>query len=221
MAQRLNKEWMEVRKMKATHEAKQPNVPQEIQLNPINESDLWSWEAFILGPPDTPYEHGRFRLKLQVPRTYPHAPPKATFITKCCHPNVHWKTGEICLDVLKDAWTPVWTLESLCRAIITLLANPEASSPLNCDVGNIIRAGLIRFALSSSFFLFLSFSFFLPLSSSFFSPSFFLFSSFPPFSSLCSGDKRGYWSLAKMCTIEYAELILPEKGETKEPPPSE
>lgn len=161
--------------MKETHEAKQPNVPQEIQLNPINDSDLWSWEAFILGPPDTPYENGRFRLRLQVPKAYPHAPPKATFATKCCHPNVHWKTGEICLDVLKDAWTPVWTLESLCRAIVALLANPEASSPLNCDVGNIIRAG----------------------------------------------DKRGYWSLAKMCTTEYAELIVPEKplGETKEPPP--
>src|SRR5262249_50431857 len=44
-------------------------------------------------------------------------------------------TGEICLDILKDAWTPIWTLESACRAIIALLSHPAADSPLNCDAG--------------------------------------------------------------------------------------
>lgn len=51
------------------------------------------------------------------------------------------QSGEICLDVLKDAWTPSWTLESVCRAIRALLANPQADSPLNCDAGNLVRAG--------------------------------------------------------------------------------
>jgi peroxin-4 len=34
-----------------------------------------------------------------------------------------------------------WTLESTCRAIIALLGAPDATSPLNCDAGNLIRAG--------------------------------------------------------------------------------
>lgn len=51
------------------------------------------------------------------------------------------QTGEICLDVLKDQWTPSYTLESLCRTIIQLLSHPAADSPLNCDSGNMIRAG--------------------------------------------------------------------------------
>ena len=59
------------------------------------------------------------------------------FVNKIFHPNIHFETGEICLEALKDEWTPHWTLESLMRAISFLLSNPSADSPLNCDCGNI------------------------------------------------------------------------------------
>lgn len=48
---------------------------------------------------------------------------------------VIFQTGEICLDILKNAWSPAWTLQSVCRAIIALMAHPEPDSPLNCDSG--------------------------------------------------------------------------------------
>lgn len=111
-----------------------------IDLYP-DEADLYKWTAFINGPPDTPYLGGKFQLRIIVPQSYPHNPPTVKFITKVCHPNVHFKNGDICLDVLKDNWTPIWTLESTCRAVVTLLSVPEASSPLNCDCGNLIRCG--------------------------------------------------------------------------------
>lgn len=78
-----------------------------------------------------------------------------SFQGRVFHPNVHYKvrplplsslttlsspstpsqTGEICLDVLKDQWSPVWTLASACLAVQALLAAPEPSSPLNVDAG--------------------------------------------------------------------------------------
>lgn len=72
---------------------------------------------------------------------YPHVPPVITFISRVFHPNVNYETGEICLDILKKNWSPAWSLEGACRAIIALLDNPDVDSPWNCDAGNMIRAG--------------------------------------------------------------------------------
>ena len=64
----------------------------------------------------------------------------------CDHPGLSHhglarQTGEICLDILKEAWTPAWTLLSTCQAIVALLGHPAEDSPLNCDAGNLLRAG--------------------------------------------------------------------------------
>ena len=110
-----------------------------IRLAPDGEN-LLRWSATLKGPEETPFETGTFVVRFSLPESYPLAPPRAAFETKIFHPNVHWKTGEICLDILKDAWSPAWTLHSVCRAVLALLCNPEPDSPLNCDAGNMLRA---------------------------------------------------------------------------------
>eukprot|EP00658_Telonema_sp_P-2_P031272 TRINITY_DN23444_c0_g1_i1.p2 TRINITY_DN23444_c0_g1~~TRINITY_DN23444_c0_g1_i1.p2 ORF type:complete len:174 (+),score=54.09 TRINITY_DN23444_c0_g1_i1:159-680(+) len=107
----------------------------------VDDDSLFKWTAFIQGPPDTPYHGGTFKLSITVPQQYPHVAPKVETLTPIFHPNFHFKTGEICLDILKSDWTPGWTLNTVCRAIITLLGACEASSPLNCDAGNLVRSG--------------------------------------------------------------------------------
>jgi peroxin-4 len=62
-------------------------------------------------------------------------------VTQIFHPNVHFRTGDICLDILKKEWSPAWGLQAACRAVLALLSDPDADSPLNCDAGNMVRGG--------------------------------------------------------------------------------
>lgn len=138
----VNRVWKEYKEL-SREEAK--NGPdKEITLCPVDDASMFEWKAVISGPPGSPFAGGKFELSLKVPDTYPLIPPTAKFITPVFHPNVHFKTGEICLDILKTAWTPAWTLQSVCRAIIALLDDPDSSSPLNCDAGNMVRAQDMR-----------------------------------------------------------------------------
>ncbi|KAI9032569.1 ubiquitin-conjugating enzyme/RWD-like protein [Phycomyces nitens] len=113
--------------------------PEILELSPETDDDLLVWRAKLAGLPGTPYEGGVFDLSIAIPRNYPIQPPTIRFITTICHPNVHFKTGEICLDILKTEWSPAWTLQSTILAISLLLSNPEPSSPLNCDAANLLR----------------------------------------------------------------------------------
>ncbi|KAJ3189918.1 hypothetical protein HDU85_000204 [Gaertneriomyces sp. JEL0708] len=129
------------RLLKELRDYQQDPPAQVVELHPTSDDDLFSWRAEIVGAEGTSYEGGRFALDIQVPPTYPMQPPIIKFIGKICHPNVHIKTGEICLDLLKTAWSPAWTLQSACIAIAALLTSPEPDSPLNCDAANLLRCG--------------------------------------------------------------------------------
>jgi peroxin-4 len=87
---------------------------------------------------------GTWLLDIHIPSTYPNSPPSIRFVTPICHPNVDFKTGEICLDLLKTSWTPAYTISTTTSA--------EPDSPLNIDIAQLFRQGdyvgaeaLIRF----------------------------------------------------------------------------
>ena len=128
-AKRLRKELQVLNKS-------QPDSDIVLLSHPEN---LLFWKSWIKGPVDTPYETGVFELDIRCSSEYPLAPPSIKFITKVFHPNVHFRTGDICLDILKKEWSPAWGLQAACRAVLALLSDPDAESPLNCDAGNMIR----------------------------------------------------------------------------------
>lgn len=69
-----------------------------------------------------------------IPESYPFQPVKMKFITKVYHPNVSSASGAICLDILKDAWSPVLTLKSTMISLQSLLCSPEPNDPQDAEV---------------------------------------------------------------------------------------
>lgn len=107
----------------------QKNPCENCSAGPASDDNLTEWDGFILGPTDTPYEGGLFNIKIIFPEDFPISPPKVQFITKIYHPNIDgW--GNICLDLLKDQWSPALSINKLLLCICSLLADPNPDDPL-------------------------------------------------------------------------------------------
>jgi hypothetical protein len=76
---------------------------------------------------------GVFKLELYLPEDYPMAPPKVRFLTKIYHPNID-RLGRICLDILKDKWSPALQIRTVLLSIQALLSAPNPDDPLANDV---------------------------------------------------------------------------------------
>ena len=95
----------------------------------MEEEDIYHWKATIFGPADSPYAGGTFFLTIVFPPEYPFKPPKIKFTTKIYHPNISWD-GYICLDILKDQWSPALTIAKTLLSISSLMADPNPDDPL-------------------------------------------------------------------------------------------
>jgi ubiquitin-conjugating enzyme E2 N len=76
---------------------------------------------------------GIFKLELFLPDDYPMAAPKVRFLTKIYHPNID-RLGRICLDILKDKWSPALQIRTVLISIQALLSAPNPDDPLAEDV---------------------------------------------------------------------------------------
>jgi len=97
------------------------------------EDNLRYFNVIIAGPAGSPFEGGIFKLELFLTEEYPMAPPKVRFLTKIYHPNID-KLGRICLDILKDKWSPALQIRTVLLSIQALLSAPNPDDPLANDV---------------------------------------------------------------------------------------
>ena len=100
-----------------------------------DETNFWHFHVKIQGPDDTPYEGGLFSAELFLPDEYPMVPPKVLFRTKIYHPNID-KIGWICLDILKDKWSPALQIRAVLISIQSLLSSPNLDDPLDEEVAD-------------------------------------------------------------------------------------
>jgi ubiquitin-conjugating enzyme E2 D/E len=88
-----------------------------------------TWMATIMGPSGSPYAGGIFYLRIVFPYEYPFKPPNVRFTTKVYHCNID-DNGAICLDILKNNWSPALTISKVLLSIASLLADANPKDPL-------------------------------------------------------------------------------------------
>ena len=134
-----------------------------------DDDDDDSCDAFLLcdtiDQGDSPYAGGVFFLSITFPTDYPFKPPKVSFTTKIYHPNIN-ANGSICLDILRDQWSPaltiskgasaafsarVWTVKTdVCApavllSICSMLTDPNPDDPLVPDIAHLYKTDRARY----------------------------------------------------------------------------
>ena len=117
--------------------------PSNCSAGPVGD-DLFHWQATIMGPDDSPYSGGVFFLDIHFPADYPFKPPKVSFTTKIYHCNIN-SNGGICLDILKDQWSPALNITKVLLSICSLLDEPNPDDPLMPEIAQLFKSNKAEF----------------------------------------------------------------------------
>ena len=138
--QRLNKELLDINN----------NPPTNCSAGIIDD-DIFHWQATIIGPEGTPYHNGVFELRIDFPQDYPFKPPNVVFITKIFHCNIN-SNGNICLDILKDQWSPALTTSKILLSICSLMNDQNPNDPLDADAAELYLKNHNKFLEQASLY---------------------------------------------------------------------
>ena len=116
------------------------NPPENCSAGVECENNMLIWQATIVGPKNSPYERGIFHLHIEFTQEYPYKPPIVKFITPIYHCNIDID-GNICLNILKDQWSPALTISKLLLSICSLLDDPNPLDPLVPEIADLLLSG--------------------------------------------------------------------------------
>jgi len=98
------------------------------------------------GPPDTPYEGGVWKIRVELPDQYPIKSPSIGFTNKIYHPNIDEGSGSVCLDVINQTWSPMFGLLNIFENFLPhLLRYANPSDPLNTEASNLMTKDESRY----------------------------------------------------------------------------
>lgn len=121
----------------------QRDPPTSCSAGPVAQ-DMFHWQATIIGPNDSPYAGGVFQVTIHFPPDYPFKPPKVAFRTRVFHPNIN-NNGNICLDILKDQWSPALTISKVLLSICSLLTDPNPDDPLVPEIAHMCKTDKTKY----------------------------------------------------------------------------
>ncbi|KAK0199847.1 ubiquitin-conjugating enzyme/RWD-like protein, partial [Desarmillaria ectypa] len=96
----------------------------DIKLAPTD--DLHLWKGSLPGPESSVYEGGSYDVDIVLANDYPFTAPRVIFKTKIYHMNIS-DQGNICIDILKNNWSPALSLFKVMLSLSSLLTDPNPS----------------------------------------------------------------------------------------------
>lgn len=114
-----------------------------IELEDDSNIFVWNIGVMVLNE-ESIYHGGYFKAQMRFPEDFPFSPPQFRFTPAIYHPNVY-RDGRLCISILHqsgdpmtdepdaETWSPVQTVESVLISIVSLLEDPNISSPANVD----------------------------------------------------------------------------------------
>jgi len=100
------------------------------EFDVIKTDDIRKFYVIFDGLDDSNFSGGTFKLQIETPIDYPYKPLDVMFKNRMYHPNIS-EDGFICLDILKQNWSPALSLYKVFLSIITLMSDPNPNDPLN------------------------------------------------------------------------------------------
>ena len=112
-------------------------MPKTCNIEIPDPDDLLNFKLHI-SPDEGYYKGGRFTFSFKVNSNYPHEAPKVKCETQVYHPNIDLE-GNVCLNILREDWKPVLTINSIVYGLQYLFLEPNPEDPLNKDAADVLQ----------------------------------------------------------------------------------
>ncbi|KAI5700702.1 NEDD8-conjugating enzyme Ubc12 [Diaphorina citri] len=123
--------------LRITKDLNELNLPKTCTTEFPNPDDLLSFKL-IISPDEGFYRSGKFVFSFKVGPNYPHEPPKVKCETPVYHPNIDLE-GNVCLNILREDWKPVLTINSIVYGLQYLFLEPNPEDPLNKEAAEVLQ----------------------------------------------------------------------------------
>lgn len=114
----------------------------------LTDADLFSWEAALVGPPESPYRGGVFRFLFRFPADYPSGKVRVRCVTPMFHCNID-SNGTVCLGDPSDSNGGQVTAPSIIRVLLSLLRLPQPEHALVHTAASLFERDRVAYDLAA------------------------------------------------------------------------